>query len=77
MDKTKERIIADVLIYLDDLGNLESKGMAKNNLLLFAKQYNVKIVRKVFRDKKKALIDFILNERGYIDSVNNLYNALQ
>ena len=76
MDNIKERIIADTLIYLDQ-NDMEAKGMAKSNLLSFAKKYNVKIVRKVFRNKKKALIDFILNSRGYVESINNLYNALQ
>jgi len=71
----KNRIIADIILYRVTKDK-EYKGTAKNNLLRLAKIYRVTMRARNYPDKNKALIDFILNENGYVQTINNLYSSL-
>lgn len=76
-EKIKARTIINVLDFMEH-GKSEDRKKALENLSEFAKFYNIPLRRKAFiPDLKIHLREFILNEKGYMFAIPNLYNSLQ
>jgi hypothetical protein len=75
--KTKDLIIHETLLFLEDkdpsrkqkIRDLLSKMASERNFSIKIKPMSVKII-----DMLKA---FILNERGYVEGITNLYNSIK
>lgn len=73
----KANIIVCVLDYLD-VKNTKYKDKAIELLAEFATFYNYPLKRKDGLPKIKIhLRDFILNDKGYMITISNLYNSLK
>jgi len=74
--KCKDKIIYDVLKFIET-GNDFHKREALQGLEKIAKYYTLSMKKtKQKNDIKTALFDFILNNKGYVETVINLSNAL-
>lgn len=74
--KCKDKIIYDVLKYIEN-GDDFHKKEALQGLDKIAKHYTISVSKnKPKIDVKPALFEFILNKKGYVETVINLINAL-
>jgi len=73
INKLKDKIIYDVLLYID---NPINKSEIQDMIKQFAKFYHVQLIKTNKKDLKSALLDFILNEAGYKDTIPKLNISL-
>lgn len=75
-----EPIKARIIIHVLDLierGKPEDKKKALEELSEFASFYKIPLRHKALvADLKQHLREFILNEKGYISTISNLFNSL-
>ena len=75
MDILKNKILLNSFEYLET-GDLSFALSAKEQLSELAKIYHISIKKSQRTDLKNAFKVFILNERGFIETIQLLYNAL-
>jgi len=73
INKLKDKIVYDVLLYID---NPINKSEIQDTIKQFAKFYHVSLIKTSKKDIKSALLDFILNEIGYDTTIPKLNAAL-
>jgi len=73
--RLKDKIIIEILDYYNTKDN-KYKIEALKDLLIFAKHYAI-IIKKEHRMNKRAFREFILNEKGYNETIQDLYNYLK
>ncbi len=74
--KCKDKIIYDILKFIEN-GDDFHKKEALQGLAEIAKYYKLSMRKnKQEIDIKTALFDFILNNKGYVETIINLSNAL-
>lgn len=74
--RCKDKIIYDVLKFIET-GDSFYKKEALQGLEKIAKYYTISVRKtKQKNDVKTALYDFILNNKGYVDTIVNLSNSL-
>lgn len=60
-----------------ETGDLKHSDLAKEHLKTLAKKCHVKIKKQnISYSLKDAFRDFILNEKGFNETINKLYNSL-
>lgn len=73
----KDNIVVAVIDFLD-IRNPKYKDLAISLLAEFAKHYNIPLKRKDGLPKIKIhLREFILNDKGYMTTIINLFNSLK
>jgi hypothetical protein len=75
MESLKDQIIYNVFEYLETK-DLSFSLKAQENLQLLAKYYHITIKKQAKKDLKVCFKAFILNGKGYIETLTSLYNAL-
>ena len=75
MDPLKEKIIYHVFEFIDT-GNIKDSEIARGYLKDMAKKYHIKIKPQRITNTKQAYKDFIINEKGYSETILKLYNSL-
>jgi len=75
MDYTKENIIYNVFEFIETKDTKFSL-CAQEHLQILAKKFHITIKKGQKKDLKKAFKDFILNNKGYNETLQILYNAL-
>ena len=75
MENLKEKIIFHVFEFLET-GEIKHSQLAKGYLQMFAKKYHVKIKSQKIINIKDAFKAFIINEKGYVETINKLFNSL-
>lgn len=75
MNPLKEKIIFHVFEFIDT-GNIKDSEIARGHLRELAKKYHIKIKAQKIINTKDAFKNFILNEKGYIETIPKLYNSL-
>jgi len=72
----KDKIIFNVFEFIET-GDTHHSNLAKEFLKTFAKKYHIKIKdKRVNYNTKEAFKDFILNGKGYNETIQRLYNSL-
>jgi len=72
INKLKDKIVYDVLLYID---NPINKSEIQDMIKQFAKFYHVPLIKTTKNDIKQSLLDFILNEQGYNETLPRLVNS--
>ena len=75
MDILKEKIIFHVFEFIDT-GDLIHSQKARELLKDLAKKYHIKIKPQKITNTKEAFKAFIINEKGYVETIPKLYNSL-
>ena len=75
INQMKDEIIFNVLNYLDSNDKTDA-NKAKYGLQEFAKAFNFTIKKQVKPDTKEALKQFVINKKGYPETVTRLFNSL-
>ena len=71
----KDKIIYHVLEFIDT-SDLSHANTAKTLLQDLAKEYHLKIAKTAKIDIKRALKEFVLNGKGYVETISRLYNSI-
>ena len=72
----KDEIIVHVLNFIEEREQIE-KVKAARKLIELAKRYRLKPSQKpIASDNMKYLKEFIINAKGYVITISNLYNSL-
>jgi len=74
-NKCKNNIIYNVLIF-KRTKNEYALSNAKKEIEILAKYYRLSLRKKQVSDIDIALEEFVINNKGYVDTIINLYNAL-
>jgi len=75
--KNKDNAIYHTLKFIET-GEKVHKEKAKASLVEISKLYKMNIRRNLPKKKTMpALLDFVLNEKGYLETINNLMAALR